>query len=141
VLYYIYGLTSISTNSLDLSEAQAKIGCLGFLLVGWNYMIIQLNPVIPLVTPLGNGMAIMVMKLSPDHHLTWIVIDDKTGAIFEWENPYVSGDKNITWGRTNPWRPSPIPEVERIISRISNDRNNKSEVRKVDRSKKRRNKR
>lgn len=61
--------------------------------------ILQLNPTIPLETPLGSGQAIMVIDYSSEHHLIWTVIIDSTGEIWSFPNPKVRGQKNITMGR------------------------------------------
>lgn len=62
-------------------------------------MIIQLNPSIPLVTPKGNGLAILVNDPSEEHHLQWTCIIDATGEIWTFQNPQVRGQKNITMNR------------------------------------------
>lgn len=64
--------------------------------------ILQLNPTIPLETPLGSGQAIMVIDYSSEHHLVWTVIIDSTGEIWSFPNPKVRGQKNITMGRDSP---------------------------------------
>lgn len=63
-------------------------------------MTIQLNPTIPLITPKGTGLAILVKEDGPEHHLIWTVIQDDTGEIWSWENPQVRATKNITYNRT-----------------------------------------
>lgn len=63
-------------------------------------MIIQLNPSIPLDTPKGPGLAILVNDLSCEHHLLWTVVIDSTGEIWTFENPKVRGTKNVTFNRT-----------------------------------------
>ena len=59
----------------------------------------QLNPSIPLDTPKGAGIAIACIDYGPEHHLMWVVIQDETGEIWTWENPFVRGTKSITLGR------------------------------------------
>jgi hypothetical protein len=61
--------------------------------------IIQLNPSIPLDTPKGQGLAILVTWLNEEHNLLWTVIQDETGEIWTWENPKVRGTKNIQMNR------------------------------------------
>lgn len=62
-------------------------------------VILQLNPSIPLDTPKGPGLAILVTWLNEEHHFLWTVIQDETGEIWTWENPFVRGQKNIQMGR------------------------------------------
>ena len=64
-------------------------------------MTIQLNPTVPLITPKGTGLAILVKEDGPEHHLIWTVIQDDTGEIWSWENPQVRATKNITYNRPN----------------------------------------
>lgn len=85
-------------------------------------MLTQLNPVLPVTIkpnsgspiPAGKGMAIMVQKFHPDHHLTWVIVMDETGEIWEVENPYVRFQANYTWGRNlSPQiRENRLPEHE-----------------------------
>ena len=63
-------------------------------------MIIQLNPVIPLKTPKGNGYAWALIDYGPEHDLMWVVAIDATGEIWTFANPEVRALKNITLGRT-----------------------------------------
>lgn len=64
-------------------------------------MILQLDPAIPLMTPKGSGIAILVIDNGPEHDLVWTVIQDETGEIWCWQNPKVRATKNITYQRTN----------------------------------------
>lgn len=80
-------------------------------------MIIQLNPPIPVNVvggkagqqtwegPTGTGMAIIFNNYGPDHNNTWTIIMDETGEIWDVENPFVRGQKNMTWGRTPKQQP------------------------------------
>lgn len=62
---------------------------------------IQLNPSIPLLTPKGQGEAIMCIDYSKEDDLFWVVIQDETGEIWTWNNKDVRGCKNVTIGRKN----------------------------------------
>lgn len=64
-------------------------------------MIIQLNPTIPLTTPLGDGFAVAVIDYGEDHDLKWVVIQTGSGEIWTWNNSKVRGIKNTTANRTN----------------------------------------
>ena len=61
--------------------------------------VLQLNPTIPMETPLGSGQAILVIDYSSEHHLIWTIIIDSTGEIWSFPNPKVRGQKNITMNR------------------------------------------
>jgi hypothetical protein len=63
-------------------------------------MIIQLNPPIPVWTKKGTGVAWFVTDYGIEHHLQWTVAMDDTGEIWNFKNPEVRAQKNITQGRT-----------------------------------------
>jgi hypothetical protein len=62
-------------------------------------MIIQLNPVIPVITPKGPGLAHAIIDYGIESHLCWIVFQDDTGECWTWSNPYIRAQKNETHGR------------------------------------------
>lgn len=62
-------------------------------------MIVQLNPQIPLVTPLGKAWAVALVDYSQEHDYMWICFQDDTGACWTWRNQDVKAQKNITIGR------------------------------------------
>jgi hypothetical protein len=64
--------------------------------------MMQLSPPIPMKTPRGEGMAVMVIDYGPDFDLWWTVIISKgehAGEIWTYANPEVRGVTNITLGR------------------------------------------
>ncbi len=64
--------------------------------------LLQLNPPIPMKTPRGEGMAVMVIDYGPDFDLWWTVILTKgehAGEIWTYSNPEVRGVENISLGR------------------------------------------
>src|SRR2546429_5803404 len=64
--------------------------------------MLQLNPPIPLSTPKGDGIAVMVIDYGIDHDLWWTVIisrGEHAGEIWTFANPEVRGVENITLGR------------------------------------------
>jgi hypothetical protein len=70
--------------------------------------LLQLNPPIPMKTPRGEGLAVMVIDYGPDFDLWWTVIlskGDHAGEIWTYANPEVRGVTNITLGR--PAVPTP----------------------------------
>ena len=63
-------------------------------------MILQLNPTIPLTTPLGRALCHFLIDNGDEHHLLWVCIQDDTGEIWVWPNPDVRGRPNLTLGRS-----------------------------------------
>jgi hypothetical protein len=62
-------------------------------------MIFQLNPVIPLYTPKGEGIAFLVIDYGIEHDLIWVVAINDTSEIWCFRNREVNAVKNITLGR------------------------------------------
>jgi len=62
-------------------------------------MILQLNPPIPMRTPLGKGMAQMVIDQGIEHDLFWVVFQNDTGECWCWGNQDIRAQNNITIGR------------------------------------------
>ena len=64
--------------------------------------MLQLNPPLPMRTPKGEGMAVLVIDYGPDFDLFWTVMVSKgehAGEIWTYPNPQVRGVDNITLGR------------------------------------------
>ncbi len=82
--------------------------------------MLQLNPPIPMKTPRGEGMAVMVIDYGPDFDLWWTVIishGEHAGEVWTYANPKVRGVENITLGRP------PTAEVQAVQSEGGNGRN------------------
>ena len=62
-------------------------------------MLIQLNPPIPVVTPLGAGEAVGWIDLSNEHDLQWICFIAETRACVIFRTPYIRQQENLTMGR------------------------------------------
>lgn len=62
-------------------------------------MIIQLNPLIEVSTPKGNGYAMFLIDYGMDTDLYWIVAINNTGEIWTFANRELRMAKNITLGR------------------------------------------
>lgn len=62
-------------------------------------MILQLAPSVPLETPAGKGMAILVHDEGQEHDLLWTVIVDETRELWTFRNRDVKAQENITFGR------------------------------------------
>lgn len=63
-------------------------------------MIVQLDPPIPLVSPQGKCIAILVCDYGIEHDNYWTVIQNDTGQLWTWSNRDVLAQENITLGRT-----------------------------------------
>lgn len=62
-------------------------------------MMLRLDPPLPLMTPKGSGMAILVRDYGIDHDDLWTVIIDATGEVWTFRNSQVRGVENATLGR------------------------------------------
>jgi hypothetical protein len=61
-------------------------------------MITQLNPPIPMRTPIGKGMAQLVIDMGIEHDLIWVVFQ-ADGECWCWGNKDIRAEPNITIGR------------------------------------------
>lgn len=64
--------------------------------------MLQLNPPIPMQTPKGDGLAVMVIDYGPDYDLLWTIAISKgehAGEIWTYANPHVRAVENVTLGR------------------------------------------
>lgn len=62
-------------------------------------MILQLNPPIPVITPKGKGLAILLLDYGVEYNLMWTVAIDETGEIWTYQNPDICMQRNITMER------------------------------------------
>lgn len=62
-------------------------------------MIIQLNPMIPVVCPKGQGYAFVMIDYSQEHDLHFVIAINDTGEIWTYPNKEVRMQKNISLGR------------------------------------------
>jgi len=62
-------------------------------------MIIQLEPLVPLVTPKGKAMAHFLIDPGMEHHLIWVCFQDDTGECWSWQNKDIRIQTNPTMGR------------------------------------------
>lgn len=61
--------------------------------------LLQLDPVIPVHTPKGNGMAWFLIDYGPEHDLMFTVAISSTGEIWTFSNREIRAQQNITLGR------------------------------------------
>jgi hypothetical protein len=82
-------------------------------------MIKQLNPTIPMLTPKGEGYALLVIDYSQEHHLLWVVALDETGEIWAFPNTQVRLTRNPSMERF---------DVSRITKRQAHPANGDGEM-------------
>ena len=58
--------------------------------------MLQLNPPLPINTPIGSGICHILIDYGPEHDLLWVVTDNKTGEIWSWSNSKVRMLTNIS---------------------------------------------
>jgi hypothetical protein len=63
-------------------------------------MILQLDPPIPVTTPKGNAIAVVLLDYGLEHNLMWVCFQDDTSECWTWSNRDIRAQKNITIGRT-----------------------------------------
>lgn len=78
-------------------------------------MMLQLNPPLPVVTPLGPALAHILIDYGCEHDLHWVCIQKDTCEIWTWSNPDIRAAENITERRTLDKEPS-IEEPRRIYA-------------------------
>ena len=89
-------------------------------------MILQLEPPIPLLTPKGPALAVVLLDYGAEHHLMWVCIQDETGEIWTWPNTKVRGTANPTMGRPMVQPPG--------LENDTNSKNNLDKQREVSRT-------
>ncbi len=62
-------------------------------------MILQLSPIIPMITPMGPGMAHFLIDYGEEHNLCFVIFQDDTGECWTWQNKDIRIQNNITFGR------------------------------------------
>ena len=67
-----------------------------------NHQILQLQPPIPVVTPMGDAIAHLVIDYSIEHSIHWVVFMEDTGQCWTLPNEQIRAQRNITLGRYNP---------------------------------------
>ena len=73
-----------------------------------NHQILQLQPPIPVVTPMGDAIAHLVIDYSIEHSIHWVVFMEDTGQCWTLPNEKIRAQRNITLGRMNPEKPEQI---------------------------------
>jgi hypothetical protein len=62
-------------------------------------MMLQLNPPIPVTTPMGKGWAHILIDYSQEHDLLWVVFLDETGECWTLPNRDIRIQSNLSLGR------------------------------------------
>ena len=65
-------------------------------------MMLQLNPPIPVVTPKGDAMAILVIDYGPALNTIWVCVDDETLQIFHVDSCELKHAGNEMWNQPHP---------------------------------------
>lgn len=82
-------------------------------------MILQCNPPIPVVSPLGKGLAQFVIDPGVEHNLQWVVFQHDTGECWTWENQDIRAQNNLTVGRDfQPNGATPMSSHQERIEKI-----------------------
>ena len=67
------------------------------------HAMLQLNPPIPVDTPKGSALAMLLIDYGPELDLMWVTFIDETGECWTWPNPKIRAQKNVSLGRrTDP---------------------------------------
>lgn len=90
--------------------------------------IVQLNPPLYMVTPLGPGWRHFVWENGSDNDVQWCCFIEKTGEPWWWVNNMVRLATNLTGGRTAT---SPIHETSELKAALESHRarNSRASVR------------
>ena len=95
----------------------------------------QLDPMLPLDTPTGEGFAFWRTDYSQEHDTLYSVIITSTREVWDFPQPLVRGVKNISMGRTKEPTPFRVhaardewlcwanPKGERVLLREEQDPN------------------
>jgi len=70
--------------------------------------LLQLNPPIPVETPMGEGWAQIIIDYSPEYSIHWVVFLQSNGQCWTFPNEKIRAQRNITAGRDRPEKPEPI---------------------------------
>lgn len=60
--------------------------------------MLQLDPALPVVTPLGKALAHVIIDYGAEHDLLWVCFL-QNGEIWTYRNQDVRAEKNVTFGR------------------------------------------
>jgi len=63
--------------------------------------ILQLNPMLPVSCPKGNGYAFAMIDYSQEHDILFVIAIDETGEIWTYKNSLIRFQKNISLDRSN----------------------------------------
>ena len=61
--------------------------------------MLQLNPPIPILTPKGKAMAHFLLDYGTEFDLIWVCFIDETGECWNYRNPEIRLQRNLTFGR------------------------------------------
>ena len=78
--------------------------------------ILQLNPPIPVETPMGEGLAQIIIDYSPEYSIHWVVFLRKNCQCWTFTNEDIRAQRNITAGRLNPEKPDKL-SLDEIVKK------------------------
>ena len=61
-------------------------------------MLVQLSPIIPLISPLGKCFAHFLIDYGEEHNLHFVCFQDDTGECWTWSNKDIRMQPNKTLG-------------------------------------------
>lgn len=62
-------------------------------------MMLQLNPPLPLLSPLGKCLAHALIDYGIEESLYFVCFQDSTGECWIWPNKEIKAQENISYGR------------------------------------------
>ena len=86
--------------------------------------ILQLDPPIPVVTPMGDGLAQIIIDYSIEHSIHWVVFLEETGQCWTFPNEQIRAQRNITVGRISPERPKSMSLKEILTQKVPSEEEN-----------------
>ena len=70
-----------------------------------THQLLQLDPPLPVTTPLGKALAQVLIDYGVEHDLLWVCFQNETGEIWCWNNKQVRAQTNLSMGRVINERP------------------------------------
>lgn len=75
-------------------------------------MMLQLNPPLPLISPLGKCLAHAMVDYGLEEKLYFVCFQDDNGECWVWNNQQIKAQENISYGRkTSVGKEKPQKEI------------------------------
>jgi hypothetical protein len=75
------------------------------------FMMLQLDPPLPMITPRGPGLAHFLIDYGAETHLLWSVFLDDNGECWTFPNPDIRMASNPTMGRRSLSEIKPVSRL------------------------------